>query len=62
MNRVKKFSRIFTVKGEFRDKTFKCENGVVEFFDKPSGIKGEGYALIKRLPNGSVKLLREVLI
>jgi hypothetical protein len=62
VNRIKIFSRIFTVKGEFRDKYFVTENGIVEFFDKPCGIVGEGYALIKKLPNGSIKLLREVLI
>lgn len=61
MGRIKKFSRLFTVKGEFRDKYFVMENGIVEFFDKPTGIKGKGYALIKRLPNGSIELLREVL-
>ena len=62
MSRIKLFSRLFTVKGEFRDKTFITENGVVEFFDKPCGIVGEGYALIKKLPNGSIQLLRDVLL
>lgn len=62
MSRIKLFSRVFTVKGEFRDKCFITEKGIVEFFDKPCGVVGEGYALIKRLPNGSIQLLREILL